>query len=303
MGTATATATALDDDDDDDDEDLSSLGDASPIQDLEVHEQQRHTQKQRARLRSGTISFVCIYFLVYMSLSSAPPLLMTDDSNYGLNRTVVFQTRIHHTQQVASTMARVYKPTPPSVWCIDGRLKMEQSKRRPMGLSYLKIPRAASTTAGGINRRIARNFAKRQGLESCIRHDGHVPGMYYYKRDELSYLWTLVRDPAQRAMSRVAKTFSKDPLMTTDTSINANYSISVLQQLKTSKDVQFGAISMGRGGFQLQYTMLSIIDEWSAWNASDPTQVVNPRQVQRHVEQVINGYDFIGYVFLMKTME
>ena len=285
--------------DEENDDDLSSLGDTSPLQATQAHHQKR-LQKCR---RNVTLSFIFVYVLVYNSLSSNPmstSSITTVDKDFkALNNTDLWTFEIQHTQHLASNIARIYRPVPPSVWCIDGRLKAEQGKRRPMGLSYLKIPRAASTTLAGVNQRIAKNFAHRQDLPtSCIRHDGHVPGMYYSKRDPLSYLWTFVRDPSSRAMSRVARTLSKPetkPTRSNSTKRALNIS-TVLQTLKTSRDVQFGAISMGRGGFQLQYSMLTIIDKWSAWNTSDPTRIINPRQVQRHVQQVIEGYDFIGVV-------
>lgn len=124
---------------------------------------------------------------------------------------------------------------------------------------------------------------------SCIRHDGHVPGMYYYKREALSFLWASVRDPASRAMSRVGYTLSErrpDQLQNESVILNA----------LTDPELHFGTVSSGRGGFQLQYSMLTIIDEWSAWNASDPTHIINPSKIRQHVAQVVHGYDFLAVV-------
>jgi hypothetical protein len=277
----------------DDGDDFSSLGDASPMNEAQTLQRRR---QQRVRMRLGSIMcFLAIYVLLSSSLASNPKIMYgrSDDIHSVQNKTILTQLRQTHVHQVASTIARVYSPASPSVWCIDGRLKMEQSKRRPMGLSYLKIPRAASSTLAGINQRIARNFAKRQNLEMCIRHDGQVPGMYYTKRDALSFLWTFLRDPADRAMSRVAASLAKQQGNANNSTVG-NSSSFVLQALQSANDVQYGTISEGRGGFQLQYSMLTIIDEYSAWNKSDPTQIINPRHIQRHVQQVINGYDFIG---------
>jgi hypothetical protein len=273
------------------DDDLSSLGDASPMEESAIQFRRR---QRKARTRFGSCCLVSSYVLISLYFTQTPPIV-SDDIYSIQNKTRLTEMRHIHVRQVASTIARVYPPVSPSVWCIDGRLKHEQPKRRPMGLCYLKLPRAASSTLSGINRRIALSFARRQNLQNCIRHDGHVPGMYYHKRDSLSFLWTLVRDPTTRAMSRIAASLGKQRGNTASSTLG-NYSSFVIQSLQTANDLQYGAVSAGRGGFQLQYGMLGIIDEYSAWNISDPTQIVDPRQVQRNVQQVIRGYDFIGVV-------
>lgn len=75
-----------------------------------------------------------------------------------------------------------------------------------------------------------------------------------------------------------------------------DYTSTILESLKTSDDVQYGAISAGRGGFQVQYAMLQIIEEGAAYNRSNPGQVVEPINVKRRVASIINGYNFIGVV-------
>jgi hypothetical protein len=70
----------------------------------------------------------------------------------------------------------------------------------------------------------------------------------------------------------------------------------VILNALTDPELHFGTVSSGRGGFQLQYAMLTIIDEWSAWNASNPTQILNPSMIRQHVAQVVNGYDFLAVV-------
>jgi hypothetical protein len=246
----------------------------------------KSTSNQKIRVFS--LSSVAIYTLVYLTLSSNPSVQKTELYTIQ-NRTVLKQVRQDHLQKAASRISRAYPDVSASNWCIDGALRHEQAKRRPMGLCYLKLPRAASSTLAGINKRIAVNFARRQGLtNSCIRHDGHVVGMYYQKRQELSFLWTSVRDPASRALSRVGYTFSSNPEKLTNQTL-------IMSGLRDA-DVQYGAVSYGRGGFQLQYTMHTIIDEWSAWNASNPTHIINPSIIQQHVAQVIASYNFIAIV-------
>lgn len=311
----------------DNDDDLSSLGDASPMDDGEALQAQR-LQKCRSKLQKYcSISFVAIYALVYFSLSSNPEVVLVNSgyqydqrvaavgasqsrthSNLGnhtpMNSRVEFpdaRMRDRHIEQTASLIARVFTPVSPSEWCIDGRLKFEQAKGRPMGLCYVKIPRGASTTLAGINERIARNFAARQGLEqTCIRHQGPTSGFYYRQREKsLSYLWTFVRDPTDRAMSRVASNVAKRKIALPPADLQKNKTDStsdyVLNALKTSTDVQFGTISEGRGGFQVQYTMQTILDD-TFWNAAEPTKVQHEKRMQLAVKAILERYDFIGTV-------
>jgi hypothetical protein len=42
--------------------------------------------------------------------------------------------------------------------------------------------------------------------------------------------------------------------------------------------------------------MLSIIEEWSAFNSSEHTKVKDPKKVQGYVREVVKGYNFIGLV-------
>jgi hypothetical protein len=102
--------------------------------------------RQRAKL-----IFLClfaVFFFVYLSLSVS---LSNEQTNlYTIqNKTVLKQMRQLHLEKVASTFSRAYPQVSPSTWCIDAALRNEQSKRRPMGLCYLKIPRAASSTFAG----------------------------------------------------------------------------------------------------------------------------------------------------------
>lgn len=202
---------------------MSSLGNASPMQDGEVAQRQRYDECRSRCQKYCSLSFIAIYLLAFFSLSSNPEVVLVksgyqydvhspaatvsspSSGSLSSSSTIASQTnrtkqsasekRSQHIQMAASKLARIYTPVSSSSWCIDGRLKFEQAKGRPMGLCYVKIPRAASSTLAGINVRIARNYAKRAGLrETCIRHDGPSPGFYYRHREaSLSYLWTFVR--------------------------------------------------------------------------------------------------------------
>jgi hypothetical protein len=97
-------------------------------------------------------------------------------------------------------------------------------------------------------------------------------------------------------MSRIGSFIKKERGQIHNYSPIGDYSAAIIESLKTADDVQLGTISAGRGGFQLQYSMLTIIEEGTAFNASEPDKVKNPRIVQQYVKEVINGYNFIGVV-------
>jgi hypothetical protein len=101
--------------------------------------------------RKNQLLFLCllaVFVLVYLSLSIN---LTTKQTNlYSIqNKTVLKQMRQFHLEKAASSISRAYPQVSPSTWCIDGALRQQQSKRRPMGLCYLKLPRAASSTLAG----------------------------------------------------------------------------------------------------------------------------------------------------------
>jgi hypothetical protein len=102
-----------------------------------------------------------------------------------------------------------------------------------------------------------------------------------------SFLWTSLRDPASRAISRVFFTqvsqFGRPP---TDEKI--------LSALHKDTKPQGGTISDGQGGFQLRYLSLEPIKKWSAWNETAPTSVQDPEAIQRNIKQVIQKYDFLA---------
>ena len=255
--------------------------------------------------KSCWILLICIYALSYFSLSSNPEVIFSDfryDEVRAAKTGVSSETaayRDEHIRQSASQIARVWTPVSPSQWCIDGKLKFEQAKGRPMGLCYLKLPRAASSTLAGINHRISSSFAKRQGIQGCIRHDGPTPAFYFRNRVKgLSFLWTFVRDPTNRALSRVANGISKHRQ---EAQYKGSYSNNftdayVLNKLQQSKDIQYGTISEGRGGFQVQYTMLQVLDEYMFWNESQPSAVQHHDTLQQHIKNTLRQYDFVGLV-------
>jgi hypothetical protein len=136
-----------------DDEDcVSSLGDASPRNSAE--QRQKHRQKRtifRLIFFFGAAICSLIFSIFNNKLSMYSQHAPNDLFAVGQDKASMAEMQELHIQHVASGMAHVFRPVSPSVWCIDARLKYEQAKRRPMGLCYLKIPRAASSTLSGMN--------------------------------------------------------------------------------------------------------------------------------------------------------
>ena len=261
------------------------------------------------------MSSVALYTLLYTTLSSNPTVVeileMTktyggtttssssgdneydaDENQLPFKNSTLYQRNLPGIRKTASTMARIYQPVPPMNWCIDERLSLDQLKRRPMGLCLLRIPHAASSTLKGINMRIATNFGKRAGIKSCIRHDTQDFGMYYPLRDKLSFLWTFLRDPSERAMSHIGSRLSQIYLRERNRD-DPNFNIAgmglgqqTLNLLQNSMDIRDGVLSEGRGGFQLQFAMQGYIPAWSAIDPLDPSHIVKPLQIHQHISRV-----------------
>mmetsp|Transcript_4585 Transcript_4585/g.13229 ORF Transcript_4585/g.13229 Transcript_4585/m.13229 type:complete len:456 (-) Transcript_4585:48-1415(-) len=167
------------------------------------------------------------------------------------------------------------------------------------GLYYTKVPKTASSTLAGINRRISFHLGKRlHGSNStayddlntsCSHKEMHITGAgkHYRKRvSGKSFLWGSVRDPASRSLSRIYfHHISKKGIPDDDEDI--------LKILRQDVNPQTGAISR-TSGFQLQYLSMDRLQEWQAWNRSRPTLVLRPESVLTNVEKVVHDYDFIA---------
>jgi hypothetical protein len=97
------------------------------------------------------------------------------------------------------SVARSWESVPNQTWC--------HSESENIGLIYVKIPKTGSSTCAGINIRIASKVGEKvRGLdkENRPKRCGHT---YRHGREVLlnrrppNILWTLLRDPAKRAIS------------------------------------------------------------------------------------------------------
>lgn len=176
----------------------------------------------------------------------------------------------------------------PAGWCV---LEKEPIKRATAttGLLYVKTPKTGSSTVAGIVRRIAISMANNNNnnnTSECAYRNHHNSPFGYRNRDRNhSFLFTSIRHPSKRAISRVFFTYVTQRNWTTDDA-------SILRAMD-SKSWQIGVVSKGAGGHELKYTSLDAIPDWSAWNDTNKTVVLNPLQVRAHVEHVLQAYDYI----------
>lgn len=187
-----------------------------------------------------------------------------------------------------------------------------QSNPGPEGFIYVKVPKSASTTLSAVNIRLSRRVGQRVYGSSnmydntnsttaaatntssyCSSFQNHMVGAghYYGNRNPLkSFLWGSVRDPASRAISRVFFQNSRGRQTVTEEM--------VLQYLQGAYNPQSGAITKGKGGFQLQYLTLQDkvrpIPDWYFFDPTEPTTVQEPRRLRAMVQRVLDDYDFLA---------
>jgi Galactose-3-O-sulfotransferase len=197
----------------------------------------------------------------------------------------------HGIQQIGAGLARSFPVYGNFSWCTKDGYSFSNDTTNyeydePKGLIYVKVPKAASSTLAGVVDRIAYN----NGM--CDFQDEHVPdgaGRYYGNRDrKASFLLGSIRDPASRAISRIffhqVSREGRDP---TDDNI--------IKWLKNTNK-EYGTVSLGQGGFQLNYMTLDPIPSWSFYDWNNNATVKNPKRVEKNVWRVVKKYDFLVVV-------
>jgi len=177
-------------------------------------------------------------------------------------------------KSTAWALARVFPDrTDRSQWCL------VESGSHKDGLILVKVPKAASSTAAGVALRIAdRNKCRALQWQ-------HRPGKTYNKRKPQSFMFTSIRDPSSRILSY---------LFFMELSIEGKeYSDEwMLDRLKHFSG-RYGSIEEGQGGFTMQFAALDDIPKFSAWSPDARESVQNPDEVQKQVQSIVNGYDFM----------
>jgi hypothetical protein len=121
------------------------------------------------------------------------------------------QLPFHHIENVnmseISPRTWPYWPSETRLPCFHApnKAKERRSKvHRKQGLLFLKPVKVGSSTALGVNLRIAEHEAQRQNktFGRCTATHGHAQGYYFKDRiPNKSVLWSMIRDPTKRAVS------------------------------------------------------------------------------------------------------
>jgi hypothetical protein len=189
-------------------------------------------------------------------------------------------------------MARAFPDKPGRQWIVQGTNVAFMGNATNAGILYVKNFKAASSTAAGAALRLAVTYvtngndtnAKNKESTAWVRFH-HTRGYVYANRHpERSLLFTSVRDPAARALSRIFYThISQLGRSRTDASL--------LKLLKDA-DPQFGSVYHYGGGYQVWYTSLTQRLARS-WHQQHSEQVLKPDKVHAAVQQIVQSYDFI----------
>ena len=187
-------------------------------------------------------------------------------------------------------------------WCTPTTHRSTKNEPIETGLLYNKMPKAASSTTSGIVFRIAYKVAaltssssrlssRRDPRLKCSSYEGHteksgIARKVFGSRDRnRSFLFSTIRDPAKRAVSRAFFNLSRKG----HTNITEK---DVLKFLHDSRH-QEGAVSPGQGGFALAYLGMSLPAEFSVWDQDYPNKILRPDIVHETVKGIMDDYDFL----------
>jgi hypothetical protein len=167
-------------------------------------------------------------------------------------------------------------------WCTP---HSKGKKDRYKGQFLVRVPKAASSTAGGVARRIAH----RHNSSVVAEHLYEMEGRHMKRNYGQSFLWTIVREPDSRALSRIFwgfVTFRQHENKTTNDD-------DIIQALSTNTHLQYGTTTDGEGGFQVRYIAFDRVPKYSFWNPEEPDHVQNLPKLQAYIREAMEGYDFI----------
>lgn len=180
----------------------------------------------------------------------------------------------------ASMLARAFPFRLDRTWC-----NREDGQSGYRGIILAKVPKTGSSTVAGVTMRIGH----RLGCENV--HWDHRRNTAYANTERWnSFLFAPVRDPGSRAISRIWFTeLSRHTYEGSDDALG----VDMIGWLKNRTHHQFGLISPGQGGFQLQYASLHEIDKWSAWRPDQPTKVRHASHIINNVRSIVERYDML----------
>jgi hypothetical protein len=191
--------------------------------------------------------------------------------------------------QEAASLARAFADRSNQTWQQLPGSNSTSAKKEHHGLLFVKVPKTGSSTAAAVALRIARNH----GVSVRYDHSSPLEDHYENRHPTHSFLWTSIRNPAERAVSYLSYQASRKRQTFTTTTTTGDDGLVVLQQLRSMDRSGVVVKSEGRGGPQLAFTSLRFIPKHSAWTPSFPTYVANAKRVKEHVRHVLQNYDFL----------
>jgi hypothetical protein len=176
-------------------------------------------------------------------------------------------------------------------WCVPAELHRDG---RPEGLIFAKVHKAASSTMAGIAARIAQRNAMTvaNGTETiripCKSAHRHSRSMERYRTRDLarSFLFGIVRDPTQRALSYIFYRISNRNIAVTDKNL-----LTLLKN-NTSHD-QLRARTERDAGYQVGYLSTRPLPVRPLWDEKNPEMVAHLSIIQSRIKDVIDDYDFL----------
>lgn len=155
--------------------------------------------------------------------------------------------------------------------------QMASARKLPIdnGLQFLKPVKTGSSTTSGVNLRIARNIARRldKNFTYCNARFNHgQASLQFSKRDrKRSFLWTVLRDPTQRAISMFF-----------------HFRVSREEAKPTDENFQKYLLPKSRNYYLSTLSLSGYVDDWIE-NPSNVNATAIPT-----AQSIIDDYDFIG---------
>jgi len=255
------------------------------------------------------LAFVCYveFFLRSMEASlkyerddprEIPPfvdIISQEEENF--MKGITYVKRNYHTNEVClereclelivNQLARPFPKANSKQWCVT-KPPVGMKETDYYGMLMVKVPKAASSTAAAATLRIQTEVQNRT-LQKCrVEYNHRLAREYAGVLSEHTFLWSTIRDPAKRALSRI---------FFTDVSFKRKKPTDefIIERLGVPHP-KFGSISAGQGGFQVRYTSLQNIPEYTASKESNETYVARPERVILSLQRIIDSYGFLALV-------
>jgi len=174
------------------------------------------SRKRQGAAKKKRFMLSCLFAAVIVVVLAAAAALNLHPFKVLTNNNPDTSSLVMTVYPVNAIKGRVFSaPANTSNLCIpQGELMMERDKNAPSneGLLLVRIPKTGSSTVGGVAARIAYSMARKYNNNKfvcCKSRLTHAWSTHYLRRQgnfanrnhSTSFLWTILRDPAQRALS------------------------------------------------------------------------------------------------------